>query len=133
MALIEWIELSEHDSDSGCLVAAEGGLNVPFEIKRVYYLYDLDQSKRRGFHAHKELQQLAICVHGSCRMLLDNGTSKEEVLLDRPNRGLLIRSLVWREMYDFSENCVLMVLADEHFQESDYIRDYEEFLDAHRK
>lgn len=130
MGLVEWIELPENDDVSGTLVAVEAGTDVPFPIRRVYYLFNLDAKLRRGFHAHRHLQQLALCLHGSCRFLLDNGREKEEALLDRPNRGLLIQSMIWREMFDFSTDCVLMVLASEHYDESDYIRDYGEFKSA---
>lgn len=83
---------------------------------------------RRGFHAHKALKQVAIAVRGSCRFLLDNGHEKIEVYLDNPSQGLLIESFVWREMFDFSDDCVLMVLADSLYDETDYVRDYAEFL-----
>ena len=130
MALVTLIDFHEYKHDSGTLVALEESADVPFEIRRVYYLFGLDPSLRRGFHAHKQLKQVAICLHGSCRFLLDDGKGKEEVTLDRPNQGLLIQSMVWREMFDFSEGCVLMVLASELFDESDYIRDYSEFKNA---
>lgn len=132
MPLAEWVDFPEHCADSGRLVAIEAGTSVPFEIRRVYYLYGLDTTSRRGFHAHKKLQQVAICLHGSCRFLLDDGHTKEEVLLDQPNRGLLIRSFLWREMFEFSEGCVLVVLASELYDEGDYVRDYKEFASAAR-
>ena len=101
---------------------------IPFEIKRVYYLYDTKKGIARGFHAHKNLTQVVVAVRGSCRFVLDNGQEKTSVQLDNPTQGLLIESGIWREMYDFSEDCVLMVLASQLYDESDYIRDYEEFL-----
>ena len=82
----------------------------------------------RGYHAHRNLRQVAMCVAGSCRMVLDNGSTREEVVLDCPTRGLLIESMMWREMHDFSDDCVLLVLASELYDETDYIRDYDEFL-----
>ena len=82
---------------------------------------------RRGYHAHKQLQQVLVCVSGSCKVLLDDGNEKLEIKLDNPQKGLLITSLIWREMYQFSKNCVLLVLASEVYDESDYIRDYKEF------
>jgi len=106
---------------------------VPFEIKRVYYIYDTQAGVARGFHAHKALKQVAVCVSGSCRFLLDDGANKEEVVLNSPTQGLLIEHMVWREMYDFSEDCVLMVLASEHYDEADYIRDYDAFSSIVRK
>lgn len=127
MSLIEWIDLKEIADERGALVAIEGGRLVPFEIRRVYYLYDAKPDAPRGFHAHRALRQAAICVSGSCRMVLDDGMRREEAMLDRPGRGLLIREMIWHEMHDFSPDCVLLVLASEHYDEADYIRDYETF------
>ncbi|MBN3063868.1 WxcM-like domain-containing protein [Pectobacterium quasiaquaticum] len=126
---IKIIQLQTHGDDRGSLVALEQDHNIPFEIKRVYYLFSTKKNVRRGFHAHKELKQVAVAVRGSCRFLLDDGNEKIELLLDNPAQGLLIESFVWREMYDFSEDCVLLVLADRFYDESDYIRNYDEFID----
>ena len=112
----------------GSLIAIEEGYNAPFEIKRVYYIFDTKKDVKRGFHAHKDLKQIAIAVKGSCTFVLDNGTKREEVTLSDPNQGLYIQGLIWREMKDFSEDCVLVVLASEHYNEDDYIRDYNQFL-----
>lgn len=128
MSLIEWVNFPSLGDDRGSLVALEGGNTVPFEIKRVYYIFGTEQDVARGFHAHYNLKQVAICVTGRCRMILDDGKNREEVLLDSPTKGLLIGDLVWREMHDFSEDCVLLVLASEHYDENDYIRDYDEFV-----
>lgn len=117
-----------HGDDRGQLVALEEFKNIPFDIKRVYYMYDTSPGVSRGHHAHKKLQQILICVHGSCKILLDNGSEKETVPLDKPNVGLYISNNIWREMFDFSPDAVLMVLASELYDESDYIRDYGEFL-----
>lgn len=117
-----------HGDDRGQLVALEERKDIPFDIKRIYYIYDTLAGVRRGFHAHKNLQQILICVHGSCKIHLDNGFETEEVLLDKPTEGLYISNNMWREMYDFSPDAVLMVLASELYDESDYIRDYDEFL-----
>ena len=114
--------------ERGSLVALEALKNIPFEIKRVYYISDTKKGVTRGFHAHKKLKQILICVNGSCKIGLDNGKEKEEVLLDKPNVGLYLESGMWRTMYDFSEGAVLLVLASELYDESDYIRDYETFL-----
>ncbi|MCK6876072.1 FdtA/QdtA family cupin domain-containing protein [Enterobacter bugandensis] len=124
---INFIPLQKHGDDRGSLVALEEENNIPFSIKRVYYIFDTKEGVRRGFHAHKKLKQVAIAVKGSCRFLLDDGTEKIEVVLDNPAQGLLIESCIWREMYDFSSDCVLMVLADSHYDENDYIRDYDAF------
>lgn len=127
MSLIEFIEFPALGDERGSLVALEGNKSVPFEIKRVYYIFGTKNGVARGFHAHKKLQQVAICVTGKCRMVLDNGQERNETWLDSPNKGLVIGDLVWREMHDFSDDCVLLVLASEHYDESDYIRDYDVF------
>jgi len=127
MSLIKWIEFPSLGDDRGSLVALEGTKTVPFDIKRVYYIFDTKQGVSRGFHAHKNLEQVAICVRGSCRMVLDDGTNRVDAILDSPIKGIYIGNLVWREMHEFSEDCVLLVLASEHYDESDYIRDYQDF------
>ncbi|KGA24620.1 dTDP-6-deoxy-3,4-keto-hexulose isomerase [Pectobacterium brasiliense] len=124
---IRLIQLQTHGDDRGALVALEQDKNIPFEIKRVYYLFKTKEGVRRGLHAHKALKQVAIAVRGSCRFLLDDGAEKVDILLDNPAQGLLIDSCIWREMYDFSDDCVLMVLADQPYDESDYIREYSVF------
>lgn len=129
---IKLIPLQAHGDDRGSLIALEEGKNIPFTVKRVYYLFNTKEGVRRGFHAHKALKQVAIAVRGSCRFVLDDGNERVEVLLDNPTQGLLIESFMWREMYDFSEDCVLMVLADQLYDESDYIRDYDRFLEDAR-
>lgn len=129
MSLIQWTDFPPLGDDRGSLVALEAEKTVPFEIKRVYYIFGTQQGVARGFHAHRNLKQVAVCVTGECRMILDNGKTREEAWLDSPIKGLLIGDLVWREMYDFSEDCVLLVLASEHYDETDYIRDYDVFLE----
>ncbi len=117
-----------HGDDRGQLVVVEENKDIPFDIKRVYYIYDTLTDVTRGFHAHKCLEQILICVHGSCKIHLDNGTETEEVLLDKPYEGLYISNDIWREMYDFSPDAVLLVLASQYYDEADYIRNYDEFL-----
>ena len=124
----ELLDFKTLGDDRGSLIALEENYNTPFAIKRVYYIFETKSGVRRGYHAHKYLKQLAICISGSCSFLLDDGTTKKNILLDSPNKGLLIEGLVWREMYDFSEDCILLVIASEHFNEDDYIRDYDTFL-----
>lgn len=130
MSLISWIDFQTLGDERGSLVALEIGMEkaVPFDIKRVYYIYHTAKGVSRGFHAHRNLKQVAICVAGKCRMVLDNGSTREETWLDCPTKGLLIESMVWREMHDFSEDCVLLVLASEHYGEADYIRSYTDFI-----
>lgn len=129
MSLVKWIDFQSLGDERGSLVAVEIGMDkaVPFNIKRVYYIYHTEQGVSRGHHAHKNLKQVAICVAGKCRMVLDDGANREEVWLDCPTKGLVIEDMVWREMHDFSKDCVLLVLASQHYDESDYIRDYDDF------
>tara|TARA_B100000212_G_C27202216_1_gene459241 strand:- start:370 stop:768 length:399 start_codon:yes stop_codon:yes gene_type:complete len=127
MSLIKIINFPSIGDDRGSLVAMETTDKVPFEIKRVYFIFDTLKDVSRGFHAHKHLKQIAICVSGKCRMIIDDGKNREDVWLDSPNKGLLIETNIWREMHDFSEDCVLLVLASEHYNESDYIRSYDDF------
>ena len=129
MSLIQWIHFPPLGDERGSLVALEAEITVPFDIKRVYYIFDTKSGVVRGLHAHKALSQVMVCLKGSCRVMLDNGLLKEQVVLDSPNKGLLIDSMMWREMHDFSEDCVLLVLANEYYDESDYIRGYDEFLE----
>lgn len=117
-----------HGDERGQLVALEEQKEIPFPIKRVYYMYDTAEGVTRGKHAHKSLEQILICVHGSCKILLDDGREKEIVVLDQPNLGLYVSNVMWREMFDFSPDAVLMVLASEPYDEADYIRDYDTFL-----
>lgn len=125
---IKIIELEEHGDERGTLISLEQMKNIPFEIKRIYYMYETGNGVRRGFHAHKCLKQVLICVSGQCKILLDDGRNQEVVLLDRPNKGLLVESNIWREMFDFSDDSVLMVVASELYDEFDYIRNYQEFI-----
>ena len=117
-----------HGDDRGQLVAIEAMKDLPFEIKRVYYIYDTLPGVRRGFHAHRNLQQILLCVNGSCKIHLDNGFDTAEVVLDKPNEGLYISNDMWREMYDFTPGTVLLVLASNYYDEADYIRNYDDFI-----
>ncbi len=126
---VELIDFEIHGDERGLLIALEENKNIPFTIKRVYYIYDTKEGVVRGKHAHKKLNQIAVCVNGSCKFMLDDGKSRKDLVLDSPNKGLLIGDMIWHEMYDFSKDCVLMVLSEEYYDESDYIRDYNEFLE----
>lgn len=125
---IELIQLRTHGDARGQLIALEQERNVPFDIRRVYYLFATRQDVHRGQHAHRNLRQLVVALHGSVRFLADDGHGPVEVLLDDPARGLLLGGMVWRDLYDFSADCVLMVLADQCYDADDYILDYDEFL-----
>lgn len=127
MSLIKIIEFDLLGDERGSLISLEQNKNIPFDIKRVYYIFGTAQDVARGFHAHKNLQQVAICVKGSCRFILDDGQCRESVFMDSPSVGLYIDNSKWRVMHDFSEDCVLMVLASDYYDEADYIRDYDEF------
>ncbi len=124
-------ELAFHvlGDERGSLVALEGERDIPFEIKRVYYIYSVDSDKPRGFHAHRKLRQMAFCLAGSCTMILDDGFSRESVAMSKPNVGIPIDPMIWHEMGEFSSDCILMVLADDVYDETDYIRDYSQFLE----
>ena len=122
------LKFSVHGDHSGSLVALEKGADFPFDIKRVYYIWGTDKDIVRGKHAHRNLEQVVICTSGSCDFILDNGHEKATIHLDKSNVGLHIKSNIWREFTNFSPDCVVMVLASEHYDESDYIRDYDTFL-----
>src|SRR5690606_9997124 len=103
--VIEWVNFPPLGDDRGSLVALKGSITVPFPIQRVYYLFGTKEGVSRGYHAHRRLQQVAVCVTGNCRMVLDNGKSREEATLDSPTKGLFIRNMIWREMHDFTPDC----------------------------
>lgn len=128
MSLINWIDFREIGDERGSLVVLEGNKNIPFDIKRIYYLFGMQYDLPRGFHAHRELIQIAVCVKGSCEILMDDGVDKETVVLSSPNKGLIIDVMQWHEMQNFSEDCVLLMIASDIYNESDYIRDYGNFL-----
>lgn len=122
------IKFQPHGDDTGTLVAIEECKDIPFKVKRVYYMYDTGKDVVRGRHAHKSLQQVLICVHGSCKIKLDDGKETEVISLNRPDEGIYLANNIWREVFEFSSDAVLMVLASDYYLESDYIRNYDEFL-----
>ena len=122
------IELDKHHHEKGNISIVENNKEVPFEIKRVYYLYDIPGGEDRGAHAHKDLSQLIIAAGGSFDIILDDGNVKRSITLNRPYIGLLIVPGIWRELINFSSGSICMVLASHKYNESDYIRDYDEFL-----
>lgn len=127
MQVIKYV-FQPHGDERGQLVALEEFKDIPFKIKRVYYMYDTAKDVIRGQHAHKSLEQILVCIHGSCKILLDNGQEKKIIPLEKPYEGLYVANNMWREMYDFSDDAVLMVLASELYDENDYIRNYDDFL-----
>lgn len=122
------IDLRKISDPRGNLTPIEGGGDIPFDIKRIYYLYDVPSGESRGAHAHKELRQLIIAANGSFTITLDDGTNKKAFTLNRPYQGLLVVPGIWRDLDDFSSGAVLLCLASEHYMAEDYIRDYDEFL-----
>ena len=125
----EFIQLQKIvDERDGVLNIAEAGLQIPFEIKRVYFITDLDfRSAARGHHAHKELQQVIFCINGSFKLVVHDGSSQQEILLDTPEQGIFLGKKLWHTMSEFSVDCIILVLASDEFNESDYIRDFNEF------
>lgn len=122
------IDLSKIHDVRGNLTPIESGGDIPFDIKRIYYLYDVPSGESRGAHAHKELQQLIIAANGSFTITLDDGKNKKSFTLNRPYQGLLIVPGIWRDLDNFSSGAVLLCLASEHYMATDYIRDYDKFL-----
>ena len=122
--LLNFPVYGDHD---GCLVALEEGENFPFDIKRVYYVWGTRDDMVRGKHAHRRLEQVIVCVSGSCDFILDDGQDRAIIHLHTPTQGLYIKSNIWREFTHFSPDCVVVVLASECYDESDYIRSYEQF------
>lgn len=128
MSLGKIIELPRITDPRGNLTVAEANKNIPFNIKRVYWLYDVPGGECRGGHAHKHLQQILIAVSGSFHVTLDNGKEKQTFLLNHPYQGLLIDTKTWRTLDDFSSGAVCVVLASDFYDENDYIYDYNDFL-----
>lgn len=122
------INLKTFGDERGKLVALESNRSVPFEIKRLYYIFDTLPDQDRGKHAHKTLEQIIIAIDGACQFVLDDGKERKEVWLNRPDVGLYIGKNMWREMRHFSYGCKLMVLASEYYNPDEYVRDYSEFL-----
>ena len=128
------VELDKHHSDrKGNLTVVENGVTLPFDVKRVYYLYDVPGGESRGAHAHRELEQLIIAASGSFTVTLDDGVSKRSFFLNRPYQGLYVKPGLWRDLGDFSSGAVCMVLASEVYKKEDYIRDYHEFIEFRKQ
>lgn len=127
------IDLRKISDPRGNLTPIEGCGDIPFDIKRIYYLYDVPSGASRGAHAHKALQQLIIAANGSFTITLDDGTNKKSFALNRPYQGLLIVPGIWRDLDDFSSGAVLLCLASEHYKAEDYIREYTKFLEYKKK
>jgi len=124
------IDLKIHGDDRGSLIALENSKSFPFDIKRVFYIFGTQEGVSRGNHSHYKTKQFLISISGSCKVTLDDGINKKTFNLDKPNLGLLQDPYIWGTMHDFSEDCVLMVLANDLYKEDDYIRDYDKFLEV---
>jgi dTDP-4-dehydrorhamnose 3,5-epimerase-like enzyme len=126
--MCEVLDLPKIHNRSGNITPIQGGIDIPFDIERVYYLYDMPSGETRGGHAHKNLYQLIVAVSGSFDVVLDDGKEQKTITLNRPNFGLYVTPYIWRELENFSSGAVLLVLASMKYDEMDYIRDYQEFL-----
>ncbi len=122
------INMKVFGDERGRLISLEGGRNCPFEIKRVYWIFDTVPNMDRGMHAHKNMEQIIVAMDGACQFILDDGKKRESLWLNRPDIGLYIGKNMWREMKNFSYGCKLMVLASDYYDEREYIRDYNRFL-----
>lgn len=129
----EIVELPIVHNDAGNITVMENKGNIPFDVKRIYYLYDIPMGSERGGHAHYELQQFVVAASGSFVFLLDDGIERREVFLNHPNKALHIKPGIWREMKDFSSGSICLVLASSNYEESDYIRDYQDYLIYRKK
>lgn len=128
------IEFTDLGDERGNLVVIEGeGMDIPFDIKRVFYIYGSDSEVVRGQHANRETEFLLVNVSGTSKVRVDNGTESEIVELNKPRMGLYIPSMLWKDMYDFSEDSVLLVLASRHYDAKEYIRNYEDYLKELKK
>ncbi len=121
------LPLNKIHNRAGNITVVEGNLNVPFDVKRIYYLYDIPGGEDRGGHAHKELRQLIVAASGSFNVLIDDGSNKKIVTLDRPDYGLLVLPGIWRELMEFSSGAICLVLASQVYDEDDYIREHSDF------
>ncbi len=129
MSLANFIVFPDLGDSRGSLVVMDDLAGLPFKIRRAYYLFGSGIKESRGFHAHKTLHQVAVCISGACKMVLDDGEVRDEFRLNSPFRAIELPPLVWHEMHEFSEDCVLLVLADNYYDEADYLRNYEDFLE----
>ena len=124
------IDMRVFGDERGKLISLEGNKTVPFDIKRVYWIFDTLPDQDRGMHAHKNMEQIIVAMDGACEFILDDGKTRESIWLNRPDVGLYIGQNMWREMKNFSYGCKLMVLASDYYDEKEYIRDYDEFLEG---
>ncbi|MDF1877996.1 FdtA/QdtA family cupin domain-containing protein [Sulfurimonas sp. SAG-AH-194-L11] len=126
-------ELKVLGDDRGRLVALEANRQIPFDVKRVFYIYGTQENTPRGNHSHHKTKQFLVAVNGNCKVTLDDGKNKEVFDLNKPNLGLFQDALIWGTMHDFSSDCILMVLADDYYDANDYITKYDNFLEEVNK
>ncbi len=122
------LNFNQLGDNRGHLVVAESMKDIPFEIKRIFYIYGTEKGVIRGQHANRYTKFVLINLRGTCKVLIDDGVSKDTIVLDRPHKGVFIDSMVWKDMYDFSNDSLLLVLASEYYDGSEYLRDYNDFL-----
>ncbi|NLD92111.1 MAG: WxcM-like domain-containing protein [Fibrobacter sp.] len=128
-----WISITKIiDGHDGILSVANEMGNIPFDIKRVYYIYNLINHRNvmRGKHAHKSLEQVMFCLNGQCSVTLDDGNRRQNIILDQPDKGIFLGTHLWHTMQEFNSNCILLVFASQLYNEDDYIRNYDEFLET---
>jgi len=127
------LPLSKIHNRAGNITIVEGKKNIPFDVRRIYYLYDIPGGEDRGGHAHKELYQLIVAASGSFNVLLNDGQNKKIVTLNRPDYGVLVVPGIWRELFEFSSGAICLVLASQKYDQEDYIRQYDQFVDFRHK
>lgn len=127
--ILKELEFQNNNDGRGELVIIENSKIIPFDIKRLFYIYDVKDDKSRGNHANKDSEFVMIALKGSVKIKVDNGEKKEDILLNNPKKGIHIPKLTWKEMYDFSEDCILLVLSNNHYDATEYIKEYNEFLE----
>ncbi len=127
MSISQFIDFPNLSDKRGSLVSIDSSVGLPFDVKRIYYIFGTQKNVSRGHHAHKRLHQAALCISGSCEMTIDNGDSQEKILINSPYKAINLPPMLWHEMYNFSQDCILLVLASDFYNEDDYIRDYKNF------
>jgi len=127
MSICKLIDFPRLGDEKGALVVMDKSSGVPFDVVRTYYIFDTEKGVIRGRHAHKSLHQVAVCVSGSCHMVLDNGVIKETVFMCSATVAVDLPPMLWHEMHDFSADCILLVVASDYYDEDDYVRDYKDF------
>ena len=133
MKNVEIMSFKKISDDRGVLIPMEYPLQLPFEIKRIYYIYDVEKKERRGFHSHRDLEQILIAISGSVKILVKTPNEEQIIELNDKSKGLYIGPMIWREMFDFSEDAVLLVLASREYNKKDYIRNLDDYLKEARE